>query len=128
VCDEIYCPNFILKPKFSNSFEDFSMYSLMNDETKQWHYVVGMYLTNDNQVWIDSKLFEIGDDTTETLVASYNVALETLNTGVVRRGYIIAHSAFKGTQDYTTNADYGGDFYTKFTYTAPYAGDASARV
>lgn len=123
-----YYQNSAWTSDYAFGYSDFSMYSLMNDETKQWHYVVGMYLTNDNQVWIDSKLFEIGDDTTETLVASYNVALETLNTGVVRRGYIIAHSAFKGTQDYTTNADYGGDFYTKFTYTAPYAGDASARV
>ena len=94
---------------------------LMKDETKQWHYVVGMYLDG-NKVCVDAKLYEVVD-TAETLYAEYTAEVETLASGVVRSGYIVVHSALKGAQSFV------GDYSKNtFTYTAPYAGDASARA
>jgi hypothetical protein len=115
---------------------NFSMFSLMQDETQKWHYVIGMYLKG-NDVYVDAKLYKVdtnGNDvdvdtmTTEIdAYASYNAVVETLEDGVVRSGYIVAHAAHKGLPNYAL-ADYKEHTYTKFTCTKPYAGDASKRV
>ena len=103
------------------NYSKLSMFELMKDETKQWHYVVGMYLDGD-KVCVDAKLYEVVG-TAETLYASYNAEVETLTSGVVRSGYIVVHAALKGAQSFV------GDYSKNtFTYTAPYAGDASARA
>ncbi len=92
----------------------FSMFELMKDETKSWHYVVGMYKTADNKVYLDAKLYEVSGES-ETLYASYNPEVETLDAGVERSGYIVVHAALKGTSSHA-----GENYYTKLTYTAPY--------
>ncbi len=97
----------------------FSMFELMKDETRSWHYVVGMYKTADNKVYLDAKLYEISSDS-ETLYASYNAEVETLDTGVERSGYIIVHAALKGSEE--------NHYYTNFSYVAPYAGSTSTQV
>ena len=124
-CDEsktfnyTYYKNSVWTTDTSMTYSDFSMYALMADETQAWKYTVGMYLGADNKVYLDAKLYKAGET---TAFASYNAEVEMLETGVVRSGYIVAHAALKGT------AQYGSSFYTTFTYTAPYAGDASARA
>lgn len=115
---------------------NFSMFSLMQDETQKWHYVIGMYLKG-NDVYVDAKLYkvdangnDVDADTTTTVIdayASYNAVVETLADGVVRSGYIVAHAAHKGLANYAL-ADYKEYTYTKFTCTKPYAGDASKRA
>lgn len=97
----------------------FSMFELMKDETKSWRYVVGMYKTTDNKVYLDAKLYEVSGES-ETLYASYKAEVETLEAGVERSGYIIVHAALKGSDE--------EHYYTNFSYVAPYAGDASTRA
>lgn len=101
------------------NYSDFSMYALMADETQEWKYTVGMYLGPNNKVYLDAKLYKAGET---TAFASYNAEVETLETGVVRSGYIVVHAAYKGAQSV------GDYYYNTFTYTAPYAGNVSARV
>lgn len=103
------------------TYSKLSMFEFMKDETKEWHYVVGMYLDG-NKVCVDAKLYEVVD-TVETLYAEYIAEVETLESGVVRSGYIVVHSALKGAQSFV--GDYSKN---SFTYVAPYAGDASTRA
>ena len=79
--------------KLSIYHSDFSMESLMKDETKEWHYVVGMYLDSSNNVNVESYLYEIANGV-ETLKASFIKTVET--TTEARKGYIVVHSALKG--------------------------------
>lgn len=94
----------------------FSMFELMKDETKKWHYSVGMYQATDGKVYLDAKLYQV-NDVTETLYATYNTEIETLNDGVVRSGYIVARAALKG-------RDSNSEFYkTDFRYVSPHVGN-----
>ncbi len=119
-CDErntlgyTYLNNSVWTTNTSMTYSAFSMYALMADEAQSWKYTVGMYLGTDNKVYLDAKLYKAGET---TAFASYNAEVETLETGVVRAGYIVAHAALKGT------AQFDSPFYTTFTYTAPYARD-----
>ena len=99
----------------------FSMWTLMQDETQNWHYVVGMYKTADGKVFVDAKLYKVGE-TGETLFAIKNEQIkitgeqETLTAGQEIKGYIVAHSAIKGS---------GDSSQTKLSYKLPYAGDVN---
>ena len=104
-------------------YSDFSMYSLMADENQKWHYVVGMYLGADNKVCLEAKLYKVADNGAETAFASCVLDVETLGEGVTRSGYIVVHSALKGGEKWV-----GDYYYNTFTYTAPYAGNASTRA
>lgn len=103
------------------NYSKFSMYSLMANENQEWKYVVGMYLDG-KDVCLDAKLYKV-DGTTETEFAAYNTVVETLEEGVVRSGYIVAHAALKGATNFV--GEYNKN---SFKYTAPYAGNASTRV
>lgn len=91
---------------------DFSMESLMKDETKEWHYVVGMYLDSSNNVNVESYLYEIANGV-ETLKASFTKTVET--TTEARNGYIVVHSALKGVY----RVEDGNYIPTHLAYTMP---------
>lgn len=103
---------------FVTTYSDFSMYSLMQDESQEWHYVVGMRRDSlFNDVYVDAKLYKVNADGTETLFATYEDMVEE-NTAGERSGYITVYAALKGLSSYA-----GNNYYTKFTYTAPHAGN-----
>lgn len=110
-----YSSSSTLTNQASNKIErsDFSMESLMADESKQWHYVVGMYMDASNNVKIESFLYEITSEG-ETLKASFNKTVET--TTEVRSGYIVAHGALKGRSGSTSESAY---IPSEFAYTTP---------
>lgn len=110
---------------YNVGYSDFSMYALMQDETIEWRYIVGMYLDENSKVWVDAKLYKItSEDSDGELFAEQTLVADTLEEGEIRSGYIVLHAAMKGTQTYATEEN-GGDFYTKFTYTEPYKGNTN---
>ena len=82
--------------------------NLTGIETANWHYVVGMYLDENNQVWIDSKLYKVNDDNSETEWATMNKALAegALAEGTVRKGYISVYGTMKGSDSVSTYLAY----------------------
>ena len=106
---------------YNVGYSKFSMYSLMNEgELQQWRYVVGMYL-EDNQVYLDAKLYKVNADD-ESLFAEFNGVVETLSEGTIRSGYIVAHAALKGTQSFMDESGSGNE-RTQFSYKVPYVGN-----
>ena len=102
------------------AYSTLSMWSLMQDETKNWHYTVGMYQDAENNVYLDAKLYEILANGTELAFAQYNAQVETVTETV--SGYIVVHGAIKGQED-------GSSAFrrTELSYGLPYAGNATTR-
>lgn len=95
---------------------NFSMWTLMQDETKKWHYTVGMYKDSNNNVYLDAKLYEIMPNGTELVFAQYNPLVTTINQTI--SGYVVLHGAVKGENE-------NGYRTTEYAYTLPYAGTSA---
>ena len=108
----------------SKTYSLFSMWNLMQDETQKWHYVVGMYKTVDGRVFADAKLYKVGD-AAETLYSAKSESIKisasqsVSEDGQEIKGYIVAHSAIKGS---------GDNAATKLSYKLPYAGAENRQV
>lgn len=98
---------------FTVNYSNFSMWSLMQDETQSWHYVVGMY-SDEGKAYIDSRLYKTAANGEDMLFAIYRAEVAKVSGTV--SGYIVAHSALKG-----------NNMHTQYAYTLPYAGNAATR-
>ncbi|MGN1053622.1 MAG: hypothetical protein ACI4SH_09575 [Candidatus Scatosoma sp.] len=110
------------------SYSNFSMYSLarLQDANQNYRYTVGMYKDSDGYVWLDSELYKVDNNGTETLFASFNgkaivegqtnsIIQEKLNEGETISGKIVLHAAVKGNVKGTADPD-----ANVFSCSAPY--------
>ena len=113
------------------NYSNFSMYSLaqLQDANQNYRYTVGMYKDSDGYVWLDSKLFKVASDGTETAFAEWkgkaiiegqtnSVKQDKLNEGEVISGKIVLHAAVKGMPKGKNTPD-----ANVFACSAPYAGE-----
>ena len=103
-------------------YSKFSMYSLLIKESSEqnYRYVVGMYKDSEGTVYIDAKLYKV-DGTNEVLFAAcnnpvvYSSESNVIPEGQIVSGYIVAHSALKGIENYE-------ECKNLFTFKVPYLG------
>ena len=112
----------------SVEYSDFSMYSLMimQSETQNYRYTVGMFKDSQGGVWIDSKLYKLNGTTEELFVAwrakvKVYAEQENIASGQTISGKIVLHASYKGNA-----ANAGEHFYNRFTCGTPYQGNAAA--
>ena len=105
------------KTNQNQKYSNFSMWSLMQDETQEWHYNVGLRKDDTGAIYAEAKLYKVTSGE-ETLFAEFNKQInysassQTIPEGETISGYIVAHSAIKGSA-----------YATDFAFGIPYAGE-----
>lgn len=97
-----------------------SMFELMKDETKNWHYQVCLYTSSSKPRW-SARIYEVGADGTETLYHSKAAKLVVNTTVSGVSGYVVVHGALKGSKSYCEDAGNENYYYTDLAYKMPRA-------